>query len=279
MLALAPDLKHPEQIPGDLERTATDVRRGVAAGQQILAKLGLAAGSGHLEPEALQRALRDLTEQSSTRWFDAVPAVRSVQATLDQTLAMVGGSSFDPAKPYEQPSVIKAQKELEEAELRLSYCEIRAPVAGFVNRRAVNPGDNVQVGQTLLSIQPLDQVYIVANFKETQLADIAIGRPVNMAVDAYPNRVFRGRVSGFAPATGAASSLLPPENATGNFVKVVQRVPVRIDLTEGNPREAPLFVGMSVVPEVDIKAEPAGPDAGRRLRSRIAGLTGEEVRR
>ncbi len=75
-----------------------------------------------------------------------------------------------------------------------------------------------------------------------------------------------GRVSGFAPATGAASSMLPPENATGNFVKVVQRIPVRIDLTEPNPREAPLLVGMSVVPEVDIKAQPDGPDAGSRLR-------------
>ena len=150
-----------------------------------------------------------------------------------------------------------------------------APVSGFVNRRSVNPGDYVQSGQGLLSIQPLDNVYIEANFKETQLAELLIGQSVAIWVDAYPGRVVQGRVSGFAPATGAASSMLPPENATGNFVKVVQRVPVRIDLVEPNPREAPLLVGMSVEPEVDIKARPTGPDAGSRLRS---GMTSQSSR-
>jgi membrane fusion protein (multidrug efflux system) len=162
------------------------------------------------------------------------------------------------------------QKEVEEAELNLSYTEIRAPVSGFVNRKSVNPGDHVQATQALMSIQPLDNVYIVANFKETQLGDIVIGQPVEIMVDAYPNHRLKGRVSGFAAATGAASSLLPAENATGNFVKVVQRVPVRIDLVEPNPRKTPLFVGMSVVPEVAIKEEPTGPDAGGRLRSSAA---------
>jgi membrane fusion protein, multidrug efflux system len=279
MLALAPDYQHPEQIPDDLERTGTEVRRAVAAGEQILARLGLTSGLHGLEPESLQRALHDLTGQTSENWVDDVPSVRAAQAVLDQAIAMLGGPSYIPAKPYEHPSVSRAQKELDEAELRLSYTEIRAPISGFVNRRAVNPGDTVQAGQGLLSIQPLDQVYIVANFKETQLADLQIGRPVEIAVDAYPSRVFRGRVSGFAPATGAASSILPPENATGNFVKVVQRVPVRIDLTEPNPREAPLLVGMSVVPEVDVKTEPAGPDAGRRLRGLAQRSTVQEVRR
>ncbi len=114
------------------------------------------------------------------------------------------------------------------------------------------------------SIQPLDEVYIEANFKETQVADLTIGQAVAISVDAYPGRVVRGRVSGFAPATGAASSMLPPENATGNFVKVVQRIPVRIDLVEPNPRETPLLVGMSVEPEVDIKP-------GRTARTPAAG--------
>ena len=130
----------------------------------------------------------------------------------------------------------------------------------------------------MVSIQPLDQVYIVANFKETQLADLEIGRPVEILVDAYPNRVFHGRVAGFAPATGAASSMLPPENATGNFVKVVQRFAgAEIDYDQPNPRDTPLFVGMSVVPEVDIKAQPAGPDAGQRLRSLAANATYKEA--
>jgi membrane fusion protein, multidrug efflux system len=251
MLALAPDYQHPEQIPADLERTGTDVRRGVAAGQQILAKLGLVSGLHGMEPESLERALHDLMEKTSENWIDQVPAVRSARAALDQTIAMLGGPLFDSAKPYEHPSVTKAQKELAEAELKLSYTEIRAPISGFVNRRAVNPGDNVQAGQGVMSIQPLDQVFIVANFKETQLADLEIGRPVEISVDAYPSRVFRGRVSGFAPATGAASSMLPPENATGNFVKVVQRVPVRIVLD--GPVNVPLRPGMSVDTTVNVR--------------------------
>jgi membrane fusion protein (multidrug efflux system) len=266
LLALAPDYQHPEQIPADLERTDTQVRRALAAGQQILANLGLAPGLHAMDPEGLHAALVRLTDNTSESWFDAVPAVRSAQAQVDQAIAMLGGPAFDPARPYEHPGVVRARKNLDEAEMRLGYSEIRAPVSGFINRRSVNPGDHVQAGQGLLSIQPLDQVYIEANFKETQLADLRIGQGVAISVDAYPGRVVRGRVSGFAPATGAASSMLPPENATGNFVKVVQRIPVRIDLAEPNTREAPLLVGMSVEPEVDITARPDGPDAGSRLR-------------
>ncbi|MGZ3394061.1 MAG: HlyD family secretion protein [Isosphaeraceae bacterium] len=266
LLALAPDYHHPEQIPAGLDRTDTQVRRAVAAGHQILANLGLASGMHTMEPEALHAALIRLTNNTSESWFDAVPAVRSAQTQVDQTIAMLGGPSFDPVRPYEHPSVVRARKNLDEAELKLSYTEIRAPVSGFVNRRSVNPGDHVQGGQGLMSIQPLDEVYIEANFKETQVSDLTIGQPVAISVDAYPGRVVRGRVSGFAPATGAASSMLPPENATGNFVKVVQRIPVRIDLVEPNPREAPLLVGMSVVPEVDVRIPPDSPNASSRLR-------------
>jgi membrane fusion protein, multidrug efflux system len=279
LLALPPDYQHPEQVPADLEYTATDVRRAVAAGQQTLARLGLAAAVRELQPESLHRALRDLTARTDESWFDDVPSVRTARAQVDQAVAMLGGPSFDPARPYEHPSVVRAQKDLADAELRLGYTEIRAPVTGFVNRRAVNPGDAVQAGQGLLSIQPLEEVYIVANFKETQIADLAIGQPAEVEVDAYPGRTFRGRVSGFAPATGAASSMLPPENATGNFVKVVQRIPVRIDLVDPNPRETPLLVGMSVVPSVNIKARPDGPDAGARLRSGTRLTTYAEARR
>lgn len=279
LLALPPDYQHPEQVPDGMEHTATDVRRAVAAGQQILARLGLASAVHDLQPESLHRALRDLTSRTSESWFDDVPAVRSARAQFDRAVAMLGGPSFDPARRYEHPSVVKAQKELADAQMRLGYTEIHAPVSGFVNRRAVNPGDAVQSGQGLLSIQPLGDVYIVANFKETQIADLAIGQPAEVEVDAYPGRIFRGRVSGFAPATGAASSMLPPENATGNFVKVVQRIPVRIDLVDPNPRETPMLVGMSVVPSIDIKARPDGPDAGARLRSAAYRASHAEARR
>lgn len=265
LLALPPDLEHPDRIPADLERTDADVRRYVALGQQLLADLNVVVQPMEADPFWLKQSLESLSTTSTTA-YDRMPAVRSAQSKIDQILAALGGPNFDPAKRYEHPSVVLARKDLEEAALRLSYTEIRAPVAGFVDRKAVNPGDHVQEGQGLLRIQPLDGVYIMANFREIQLADIRIGQPVDIHVDAYGDRVFKGRVSGFAPATGASSSLLPAENATGNFVKVVQRLPVRIDLIEPNPLQTPLYVGLSVIPRVAFKEQPAGPDAGQRLR-------------
>ncbi len=264
-LTLAPDYKEPEKIPADLERSDTEVRRSVAAGQQVLAQLGIRFGKG-LDPMVFHQVVSGLIARPAG-WIDQIPSVRSAKAKVDETLASLGGPSFDASRPHDHPPVMRVQKELDEAELRLSYTEIRAPISGFLNRRAVNPGDHVQAGQALFAIQPLESVYIVANFKETQLADLQIGQPVEIYVDAYPKRPMRGRISGFAPATGAASSLLPPENATGNFVKVVQRLPVRIDLVEPNPRDTPLFVGMSVIPAVSLEGKPTGPDAGERLRS------------
>jgi membrane fusion protein (multidrug efflux system) len=131
----------------------------------------------------------------------------------------------------------------------------------------VNPGTQVDIGQGLMAIRPLNDVWVEANFKETQLADLRIGQSVDIYVDAYPGKIFHGRVGGFSPGTGAVLSLLPPENATGNFVKVVQRLPVRIELTDAPSTETPLFTGLSVVPEVDIHSKPTGADAGQRLRT------------
>ena len=118
----------------------------------------------------------------------------------------------------------------------------------------------------MLSIRPT-YVWIAANYKETQIEDIKIGMPVDIYVDAYSHRVFHGRVAGFSPGTGLSQSLLPPENATGNYVKVTQRLPVRIELTEPNPDDTPLFAGLSVVPYVRLKEHPTGPGAGERLRT------------
>jgi membrane fusion protein, multidrug efflux system len=265
-LALPSNYTQPDQIPNTLERTDTEVRRAVATGQQILAQLGVSFGND-LDPMIYRQVISGMLARPEG-WINQIASVRVAQGKLDQTMASLGGASFEPSRLYMHPSVVKLQKELETAELNLSYTEIRAPVSGVVNRKSVNPGDHVQATQALLAIQPLDKVYIVANFKEIQLGDIVIGQPVDMYIDAYPRHPpFKGRVSGFAPATGAASSLLPAENATGNFVKVVQRVPVRIDLIEPNPRKTPLLVGMSVIPAVAINEDPTGPDAGERLRT------------
>jgi membrane fusion protein, multidrug efflux system len=137
---------------------------------------------------------------------------------------------------------------LDQAQLDLEYCTVVAPVTGVVNKR-VEVGMNVQPGQTLLSVVPLEDVWITANFKETQLRRMKVGQPVTISVDAY-GRKYQGHVESVAGATGAQFSLLPPENATGNYVKVVQRIPVKVVLDPGQNSDHLLRLGMSVEPKV-----------------------------
>jgi membrane fusion protein (multidrug efflux system) len=148
----------------------------------------------------------------------------------------------------------QAQADLALAELQLVYTEVKAPTDGVVSKRSVEVGQVVQVGQPLLAIVPLHEVWVLANFKETQLARVRPGMKVEVQVDSYPGRTFTGVVDSISAGTGSRFSLLPPENATGNWVKVVQRVPVKILLDQreaGNPQ--PLRAGMSAV--VTIKVE------------------------
>ena len=265
-LALSPSYQQPDQIPNELERTDTEVRKSVATGQQILAQLGIQFGR-NLDPMVFHQVVT-VTLARPQGWIDQISSVREAQGQLDQTLAALGGKSFDPSRLYRASQYHETAKGAPASRAQAELYRNSRPVTGVVNRKSVNPGDHVQASQALMSIQPLDSVYIVANFKENQLSDIVIGQPVEICVDAYPERPLKGRVTGFAAATGAASSLLPAENATGNFVKVVQRLPVRIDLAEPNPRKTPLLVGMSVIPLVDIKAMPTGPDAGKGCAAR-----------
>ncbi|HAB02719.1 MAG TPA: hemolysin D, partial [Pseudomonas sp.] len=139
----------------------------------------------------------------------------------------------------------------------LSYTRIVAPVEGTVGQRTVRPGAYVSAGSRLLSVVPLQQTYIVANYKETQLAHMRPGQPVRISVDSFADRQLQGRVASFSPASGNVFALLPSDNATGNFTKIVQRFPVRILLDQ--PLEGqPILPGMSVVTTVDTRpAEPA----------------------
>ncbi len=120
-----------------------------------------------------------------------------------------------------------------------------------------------------MAIRSLDQIWVDANFKETQLQEMRIGQPVDLYVDMYGGRVFKGRVAGFTMGTGSTLALLPAENATGNFIKVVQRLPVQIELEGYDPDKAPLFIGTSVVPYVYINKPASGPGAGKFLQARI----------
>ncbi len=145
-----------------------------------------------------------------------------------------------------------ARQALAEAELRVAYTTLRTPEAGRVTRKTVEEGQFVQPGQALMALVT-DDLWVVANFKETQLAEIRPGQSVQIKVDAYPRKIFRGHVDSIQAGTGSRFSLLPPENATGNYVKVVQRVPVKIVFDDPPDPERPLGPGMSVVPTVVVR--------------------------
>ena len=151
-----------------------------------------------------------------------------------------------------EAAVAMAQAELDQALLNYGYTKITAPMSGVIGKKSVEPGQRVQQGESLLAVVPLDDVWVTANFKEDQLRRMRPGQPVDIHVDAL-GRTFKGYVDGLGSASGERFSLLPPENATGNYVKVVQRIPVRIDLAPGQNSAHRLVPGMSVEPTVWLK--------------------------
>jgi membrane fusion protein (multidrug efflux system) len=166
-----------------------------------------------------------------------------------------------------EAKLLQAQRDLDQAELNLRYTDVRSEIDGVVTRRNVNPGNNVTAGQSLMAVRSLTEIWIDANFKETQLADLRIGQRVKIEVDMYGSRrEYEGRITGFTMGTGQTLALLPPQNATGNFVKIVQRLPVRIELTDYDADDSPLFVGLSVTPYVYVMEAPEGPHAGEFLQ-------------
>jgi len=266
LLGLPKDVNDLSSVPADVKEQFHGTQYAAASFKQSLADLGV--NFNLISPQL--STLKDAFVQTSE---DAVvensPAVKAAMAGVAQAQAALG-PNFDPQHMDQHPMIVEAQRALDEANLQLGYTEIRAAIDGYISRRNVNPGTNVAAGQALMALRPLNDVWIDANFKETQLSDLRIGQPVDIEVDAYSGKIFKGRVAGFSAGTGAIISLLPPENATGNFVKVVQRLPVKIELTEPNPTDTPLFAGLSVDPEVDIKADCTGPDAGKRLRTDVS---------
>jgi len=184
--------------------------------------------------------LRPLAEQDivSQQQLDAAEAAaRAADAALAAAQAALVGADA---------RVGAARAARDQAALNLSYTRITAPASGVVSKKTVELGQLVQAGQPLMSVVPLEDVWITANLKETQIEKVKPGEPVDFTVDAYPGLHFRGHVESLSPATGARFSLLPPDNATGNFTKVVQRVPVRIRPDKPDPAH-PLRPGMSVV--------------------------------
>lgn len=236
------------QTPADLDQTFSLVRQAQSSLLQAAAQLGVSDSFNKTPKEMIANFYKRDPEGNIDRIFEKLlkdaPTVRQAESKMMQ-----------------------AQRKLDEAKLNLSYCDIVAEIDGVVTRRNVNPGNNVISGQSLLALRSTTEVWIDANFKETQLSELRIGQLVELYVDMYgSDQHFKGRISGFTMGTGSTLALLPPENATGNFVKVVQRLPVRIDLTDYDPDKTPLFIGLSVRPVVRIKEAPAGPSAGKVLQ-------------
>jgi membrane fusion protein (multidrug efflux system) len=248
-LGLPINYEDPLDAPPDLEQNFSLVRQALGQMIQNVAGFGFSPSSWNVTP---QQAIEEFYKQDP-------------EGNLDRIYAKLVSQS--PAIKQAQAKLEQSRRDLAQAELNLRYCNIVSEIDGVVTRRSVNPGNNVQVGQSLMAVRSPTEIWVDANFKETQLADLRIGQRVRCEVDMYGRRrEYEGRITGFTMGTGQTLALLPPQNATGNFVKIVQRLPVRIELTDYNPDEATLFVGLSVVPYVYYREEPTGPNAGKMLQ-------------
>jgi membrane fusion protein (multidrug efflux system) len=251
-LGLAPrpeNGKSLSDVPRDLNQTFSAVRMALGECMATATQLGLPLAPTDLTPDKALEEFRRVgkNEDVDQILHDLVPKVPFV---------MEARSGLE-----------LARHDLEQAELNLRYCDVLSEIDGVVVGRIVNVGNAVQAGQSLMAVRSLTEIWIDANFKETQLADLRIGQRVRCEVDMYGSRrEFEGRITGFTMGTGQTLSLLPPQNATGNFVKIVQRLPVRVELTDYDPKKAPLFVGLSVTPYVYYKEPPTGPHAGDVLQ-------------
>lgn len=257
-------------VDGARSRGATQEATIARIGRQVVAaesqadqaKAQLASADA-----ASKRADLDFTRQQalSDRGFASKAVFEGSQATRDQAAASVRSaqSAYEAAK--DNVEVIKAQQQeairqldelkatLAKAERDLEFTSVRAPVDGTFSNRLVNQGDFVTQGQRLANVVPLNDVFIDANYKETQLRRIRPGQPVTITVDAYGHRKFKGVVDSISPAAGSVFTLLPPDNATGNFTKVVQRLPVRVRVPKDVARLNLLRAGMSVYVTVDTR--------------------------
>ncbi|MFM0700670.1 HlyD family secretion protein [Paraburkholderia sediminicola] len=196
-------------------------------------------GAGTTEQQ--QQADFTLRQQTAIRLRDAA-ALTAAQKELDVLTS---------ERAEMQATVTRAQASVDQAKLNLSYTKIAAPVDGMIGQRSVRVGTYVSAGTTLLAVVPLHSAYIVGNFRETQLTYMHANQPARVTVDAFPDVVMRGHVESVAPATGLTFAPIAPDNATGNFTKVVQRLPVKIVLDPNQPDAGRLRVGMSVVPHID----------------------------
>ena len=236
------------------EKTLTRARANldVAISEEDLAQKEVQRYESLLKKDAVSQNQYD---QMKSRWQVTVARRQAAAAAIDEAEAAVKAIKAKYATQSFKIKEAQATKNL--AERDLARTVVIAPISGRIAMKNVDPGKYVMAGQTLLAIVKED-IWVIANFKETQITKMTVGQPVEIKIDAYPSITFSGHVDSLQPGTGSVFSLLPPENATGNFVKVVQRVPVKIVIDSKFDPRHPLWPGLSVVPTVDVKRQ-TGP--------------------
>jgi membrane fusion protein (multidrug efflux system) len=248
----------------EMERMRKLLAGGFVA-QRDFDQAEMAAGTSAATLEATQRRLTQAekeVQQAEAAVASRVLAVSQARQRINEARAALARAESQrrqvTVKEAEmeraEANLSQARADLSFAELQFSHTEVRAPVDGVISKKTVEPGQVVQMGQPLFAIVPLQSVWVVANFKETQLARVKPGMPAEVEIDTFPGRIFNGTVDSLSAGTGARFSLLPPENATGNWVKVVQRIPVKIRLDArefGNPHT--LRAGMSAYVVIHVK--------------------------
>ena len=251
-----------------LDRARVDYPARLAAAQAQLE----AARATHFKADADARRQRSLPKQATSQQDidSAGAALRSAQAQFDQAQAAVQQADLVPQFIAEAEAQVKqleaqvalARAQLEQASLNLSWTKVAAPQDGWITRRNVEQGNYVQAGQSIFSIVTPD-VWVTANFKESQLDRMRPGQRVDISVDAYPHLKLRGHIDSMQLGSGSRFTAFPPENATGNFVKIVQRVPIKIIIDDGLDPDQPLPLGLSVVPTVRLAASDQADTAAR----------------
>jgi len=249
--------------PADFEAHVARARADVGAAKDRMAQSRAAAEAASAQAHAAAVHLRHAEQElaranglfekkvSSATQLDSATAERD--AAVSELRAAQQRELAERAMIANESPVLQAEAALKEAELALEHATITAPFDGSIGRKSVEPGANVSPGQPLFALAAQSGTWISANFKETQVGRMHVGDPVEIRVDAYPDRVLRGHVQSISPATGAKYALLPPDNATGNFTKVVQRIPVRIRLAGPADPAHPLRPGMSAVVTIQTK--------------------------
>jgi membrane fusion protein (multidrug efflux system) len=264
--------------PRDYQTALDHARASVAAGQAAIATLTQQIAQQRLVVEQARQAVASdqaglvYSQQDFQRYSDlartgygTVQRAQQAQADIVQKQAKLDSDKAGIASAVKQIAVLEAQLEQaraalaqqqaneHQAELNLSYTTIAAPFDGTVGVRTVQVGQYVQPGTQLMAVVPLHAVYITANYMETQLRYVRAGQPVTISVDTFPGTTVHGHVESLAPASGQQFALLPPDNATGNFTKIVQRIPIKIALDANDPLAGRLRPGMSVEPTIDTK--------------------------